>query len=349
MRLYKEGVYSLLLGVLFIWLVSRLEGLFSFFLVVTVLSYALYPMVRWCEGRFSKFTRSMIILFIYITFIILGAAAAFIVIPPIASQMKELTSKLPEYAQTLKTMLLDFLSKYQAAHPGATWANTIMEQVQSAYSQAASLGLSIVGVFLTSAMEGLIYMLLLPLIVYYVLLEHSSIKKGFLLLFPSGYRPCINEFLNGANKILERFIRGYIVLAAVTGVIVTLLLSPFIPRYALALGAIAALVKPLPFLGPILGSIPILVVGLATVGPVKAFIALGLYVLTQTLDDFTIAPKIMGNALHLHPLTILIGVMIMHKVLGVWGAFIAAPTLAIAKLGIELIVANLDREATSAA
>lgn len=344
MSLSREAFYCLLLFALITWIISRVEGVFIFLLFATVISYALYPLVRCGEKLFPKVKRHLIILLVYMVMIIIGILGAIVIIPPVATQMKELTNRLPEYAATIRSMIMDFLTKYQAEHPGSTWVDTVIDQIQSAYSQAASIGLSAIGIFLSQAMEGLIYLILLPLVIFYVILEHTSIRSGFLAIFPSRYKSLFNEFLNGANHVLESFIRGYILLAIATGVIVTLLLLPFIPSFALALGAIAAIVKPLPFLGPILGSIPILVVGLATVSPVKAFIALGLYILTQTLDDFTIAPKIMGNALHLHPLTILIGVMALHKILGVWGAFIAAPTLAIAKIGIQLAVARLNEE-----
>lgn len=344
MSLSRETFYCFLLFALTTWIISRVEGVFVFLLFVTVISYALYPLVRCGEKLFPKTKRPLIILLVYVIIILIGILGAIVIIPPIAVQMKELTNRLPEYAATIRSMIMDFLTKYQAAHPGATWVDTVVDQIQSAYSQAASVGLSAAGIFLSKAMEGLIYLVLLPLVVFYVILEHASIRLGFLGIIPSRYKSLFHEFLNGANRVLESFIRGYLLLAIATGIIVTLLLLPFIPGFALALGAIAAIVKPLPFLGPILGSIPILVVGLATAGPVKAFIALGLYILTQTLDDFTIAPKIMGNALHLHPLTILIGVLVLHKILGVWGAFIAAPALAIAKIGIQLAVARLNEE-----
>lgn len=342
MPLSKEALYCFLLLALGVWVTSRVEGVFVFLLFATVISYALYPLVKIGEKLCPKLRRPLVILLVYVVILVVGILGALILFPPVALQMKELTSRLPEYASTIRTMIMDFLTKYQAEHPSATWVDTIVEQIQSGYSQAASIGLSLAGIFLSQAMEGLIYLVLLPLVIFYILMEHHSIRSGFLGIFPSRFQSLFNDFLNGANRVLESFIRGYILLAIATGVIVTLLLLPFIPNFALALGAIAALVKPLPFLGPILGSIPIIVVGLATVTPVKAFIALGLYILTQTLDDFTIAPKIMGNALNLHPLTILIGVMVLHKILGVWGAFIAAPTLAIAKLGIQLVVARLN-------
>lgn len=342
MTLSREAVYCLLLFIVSVWIISRIESVFIFILFVMVISYAIYPMVRWCEGKSKGIKRQVIILFIYLTLLMAGIGFAILIVPPIARQMKELTGKLPEYANTLKVTLSEFLARYQTEHPGANWIDTITKQIESAYSQAASIGLTATGIFLSGAMEGLIYLLLLPLVVFYVLIEHSSIKSGFIAIIPLKYRALSLEFLNGANHILEKFIKGYILLSLITGIIVTFLFLPLIPKYALALGFIAALVKPLPFLGPILGSIPILVVGLATAGPLKAFIALSLYVLTQTLDDFTIAPKIMGQALQLHPLTILIGVMILHKIMGVWGAFIAAPTLAVIKLGVQLIVARLN-------
>lgn len=102
-------------------------------------------------------------------------------------------------------------------------------------------------------------------------------------------------------------------------------------KFFLVLGLIAAITELIPFIGPLIGAIPAVIVALL-VSPALAVKVTVFYVVLQSLGAYVLVPKLMGNKLDLHPLTILLALLILGNLIGVWGIFFAAPITAILKV-----------------
>jgi predicted PurR-regulated permease PerM len=102
-------------------------------------------------------------------------------------------------------------------------------------------------------------------------------------------------------------------------------------KFFLVPGLIAGVTELIPIVGPIIGAVPAIIIALL-VSPSLAIAVVVFYLVLQTLGAYILVPKLMGNKLDLHPLTILLGVLILGNLIGVWGIFFAAPIIAILKV-----------------
>jgi predicted PurR-regulated permease PerM len=139
--------------------------------------------------------------------------------------------------------------------------------------------------------------------------------------------------------VWQSFFRGQLTLSLVIGGVTLVVgLAIGLPS-ALALAIIAGVMEAVPTLGPILAAIPAVILALtqgSSVLPVDnvtfAIITLAAYILIQQAENMLIVPRIMGNALELHPMVVLVGVVIGASFAGILGIFLAAPTLATLKV-----------------
>jgi predicted PurR-regulated permease PerM len=88
----------------------------------------------------------------------------------------------------------------------------------------------------------------------------------------------------------------------------------------------------IPYFGPIIGSIPAVIVGLLSGSPIKALFAVIVLIVVQQIDSTLISPKVVGDSVGLHPLFVMLSIIIGGAYFGLWGMLIAVPTAAIIKM-----------------
>ena len=98
--------------------------------------------------------------------------------------------------------------------------------------------------------------------------------------------------------------------------------------YALPLAILAGLLEIIPTLGPILAAVPAVIIAL-TISPGMAIVVVGLYIVIQMLENNILVPKIMQRAVGLNPVIVIIGVVIGANLLGVAGALLSIPFIAL--------------------
>jgi predicted PurR-regulated permease PerM len=122
-------------------------------------------------------------------------------------------------------------------------------------------------------------------------------------------------------------------------------------HWVLVLGITAGLLEVIPNIGPILAVIPA-VFSAAIFGskwiPLSNFsivlIVVGAYILIQQLENVLIVPRVMGNALEIHPVAVILGILILSSRIGFIGALIAAPVIGLLKVVLGFIISKLRGE-----
>jgi predicted PurR-regulated permease PerM len=107
-------------------------------------------------------------------------------------------------------------------------------------------------------------------------------------------------------------------------------LLPHGQQYALLFGAWVAVTEIIPYLGPWLGSIPPTIYGLV-VHPISALWVILLFLAIHQIEGHVVVPNVMGNALRLHPLLVIFGLLTGAEVYGLPGALISLPLLAVGR------------------
>ena len=109
--------------------------------------------------------------------------------------------------------------------------------------------------------------------------------------------------------------------------------------YAGALALIAAIGELVPNLGPIIAGIILVTVGFLT-SPTQGLLALGLAILIQQLENNLIVPRVMSQAVDLHPVVVMVAILAGNELLGIPGALLAVPVVA----SLSVVVTEIQNE-----
>jgi predicted PurR-regulated permease PerM len=154
-----------------------------------------------------------------------------------------------------------------------------------------------------------------------------------------GYQTDMERMAKEFSRIWSAYLRGQVILGVIIFLVVWMGLSVIGVRNALTLGLIAGLLEFVPTVGPIISTIIAMTIAFfqpsntwGLVGWQFALIVLIFMIIVQQVENNALVPRIVGNALDLHPLIVIIGVFMGASVAGILGAILAAPILASLKL-----------------
>lgn len=236
----------------------------------------------------------------------------FPLVPFFASQIQLLFNNFPRY--------INQVTKIFNLHIDTSNIDNVLE------SDINSLGrnaLSVTG----KIFSGVFSILTVFVISFYLMLGRGMLKKQLTALWPEKYQKNILKTIAQIENKIGLWLRGQLILSFIIGfctwIGLTLLGLPF----ALPLALLAGILEIIPTIGPIISAIPAIIVALA-ISPGIAVSVVVFYILLQMLENNILVPKIMERAVGLNPIVIIIGVLIGGKFLGVLGALIAVPLIA---------------------
>ena len=174
---------------------------------------------------------------------------------------------------------------------------------------------------------------LIPVYAFYFLLEKEGIEKkwtDYLPVAKSEFKDELVFVLRSINDYLIAFFRGQVIVALCDGILYTIGFYIVGLPYAFLLGALATVLTMIPFLGAITTCVLALVIAFVQFGDWRhPLLVLAVFAVVQTLEGLVISPKIMGDRVGLHPLSIIIAVMVGTTLLGgLLGGILAIPLTA---------------------
>lgn len=174
---------------------------------------------------------------------------------------------------------------------------------------------------------------LIPVYAFYFLAEKTGIASRWTDYLPvsnSAFKDELVFVLRSINEYLIVFFRGQVLVAVCDGVLYTIGFIAIGLPYAVLLGVLATILTMIPFLGAIITCVAALVIAVAQFGDwLHPALVLAVFAVVQTLEGLVISPKIMGDRVGLHPLTIIIAVMVGTTLLGgILGGLLAIPLTA---------------------
>ena len=208
----------------------------------------------------------------------------------------------------------------------------VIEWLSEAMPQVGRWALAQLG-RVASIAGTLVGLALVPVFTYYFLSEKKAIVESWTKYLPvreSRFKEELVFIIQAINNYLIAFFRGQVVVALCIGTLLTLGFLLVGLNYALLLGLLAGVLNIVPYLGAILTLVP--AVTLAAVefrDWLHPVLVAGIFALVQTLEGFVISPRIMGDRVGLHPLTIMVALMVGTTLLGgILGGILAIPLTA---------------------
>jgi len=183
-------------------------------------------------------------------------------------------------------------------------------------------------------------LLLLPVLVFYLLSDPTRVQDSFLFFVPPARRAAAIRVGRDVGFILEKYIQGQVTLGLIAFFIVAIGLwgldafTVYRMPFWLTLGIWAGLTRLIPIVGPLFGSLPIVLLAVFQSFGLALVLAIILTVL-HIIESKYIMPMVIGFKLRMHPILIILSLLVGLQLLGVVGMFLGPPALAIARLLIE--------------
>lgn len=339
---WQQGLFCFIAGLCIvlplIWVIRVRQALFSVlapFLAALIAAYLLAPLVNFMERR--RISRPVAIAVLYLVFAIVIFLFCVRVAPLFLDDLQELIGQLPSYAADLQRVLYRMEESYRRfSLPPNT--REVVEQNIEAFGDLLAAQMEHLYNFVLSLFGGMIILLLVPILTYFILRDEAAFKRGFLFLFPPGYRRFLTAAAEEINLALGAFIRGTLIVSLA---VATLTYAGFLllrVRFPLVLAIVIGITNIIPIAGPIIGAIPAWLVAFLDT-PLLSLKVILLIVIIQQVECQLIVPVIIGRSAHLHPLVIIFALLLGGKLFGFTGLFLAVPAALVLRiLGKHLLI-----------
>ncbi|MHB1393516.1 MAG: AI-2E family transporter [Clostridia bacterium] len=342
-------------------IMSALSGLLAIlapFFIALVVAYLLHPIVCWIEcnimysKRFSKSKKEnggkhqqlkrtisvlltyllvigILVILLYSTYAMIGGQISKqvdfnAIIDTISSYSEKYNQIFEQLKIRLENSGLSDNLKQQFINTAENANEILGSAVSKSFDQIRRLGSNVVNIVL-----GLI-------IAFYILKDLEYFKQLYRETTKAFMKERKNQklrsLLTDINLIISKFIRGQLLDALIVGILSSIGLSIINLDFAVLIGMTAGIANIIPYFGPIIGSVPAVIVGLLSGSPIKALLAVVVLIVVQQIDGALIAPKVVGNSVGLHPVFVMLSIFIGGAYFGLWGMLIAVPAAAIIKM-----------------
>jgi putative permease len=261
---------------------------------------------------------------VFLAFMVFVILVLFGVLPLASSQLTELVQQLPQMVASGQKSLMrlpelypDLVTGEQMTRMITVMKNEVAQAGQKILSVSAS---SVIG-FITL----LVYLILVPLLVFFFMKDKDVIIDWFLQFFPKD-RGIADQVWVDVDLQIANYVRGKFWEVLIVGSVSVVTFSLFGLNYALLLGVLVGLSVIIPYIGAAVVTLPVLIIAWFQWGWSGAFGGLAAaYLIIQALDGNVLVPLLFSEVVNLHPVAIIVSILVFGGMWGFWGVFFAIP------------------------
>ncbi|MBT9311596.1 AI-2E family transporter [Leptothoe kymatousa] len=325
-----SSVVLLIAAVPMLVLLWQLKSLLLLVMISVVLACSIAPVVDWAEQY--RVPRWLSVILVYLTLIGGLVLLGVLIGPTVFEQLERIIRRVPVALRGLLNEADAWVTAFTDTSSFTT--NELFTQlidVQSlvSWSIKSSQQLLVRSYGVTAGILGGVLSLVLALFVSgYMVADSRTLTKNLTRLLPTPWDEKLLDQMPPMGQRIGGYLRGRFVVSFVLSLATSVGLSLLgLKDLAVGLGAIAGVTNLIPFLGPILGAIPALLVAIPQGGWTFLWVLL-LYVVAQNLETYILDPLLVGSSVGVHPLYQLLAVLGGAQVLGIIGALIVPPWIA---------------------
>lgn len=305
-----------------------------------VIAWLFNPIVKKLnEKGLPRIWGSLIVYTIFLLFIYVFLR---ILIPNLYTQINDLIATLPSILDKFKTFANDFIDQISISGIDLTnFKDNLFNGVGDyLVNFTNSLPTSLISI-LRNLFSGIGTILISLVVGLYMLFDFDSITKHFIKLVPNKNKYEIEVLLTDIGKEVRKTISGTLLVALMVfacdtiGFVIIGLNAP------LLFGVFCGLTDLIPYIGPYIGGAAAVIVGFSQ-GSITGIAVLIVCIIVQLVENYVLQPVIMSKTTHLHPVTIMIGLLVFGHYFGILGMVIATPCIALIKVIFRFIVKKYD-------
>ncbi len=297
-------------------------GLLTPFIVSLIFAYLLIGLSQ----NFIKYGLSEFVSLIlsYVIFLLSGLGFLIWLIPLIFQQTQAFFLEVPVWLNNFRGYIENLVQSNQELISS--------DQISSFFTELVGRLSSISQGILDASISGIqdtvvfsIYLIMIPVLVFFFLFDKERIIKGFLLLLPKK-REMLSDVWIEMDGQLSNYVWGKGIEILIVGFSAALIFGIMGLNYTALLSIIVGISVLIPYVGAFLATIPVIAVALLQFGiGFDFYVIVGLYLLLQALDGNLLVPILFSDAVKLHPVIIMLAVFVFGGIFGFWGAFFSIP------------------------
>lgn len=304
-------------------------------LVGAFLTYLLLPLVDGLERRGVPRNIAALSLILGSTALIIFGV--FKLVPVLYQQMLLIGHLLPDAARVVQQHWLPVIS-HQLADLGVISPDDFSEVFGASHligrltqhAQANIVGIWKTG---TSVAGGIVYLVLLPVLHFFMLKDYPIIAKTAGDLVPRDLQPSVRRLLAVTNRTFRSVLKGQAIVAGILGVLYIIGFNIVGLQSAFLIGMVAGICRIIPYLDVVVGGVLSAIVLLSNFsGWGQVLGVISVFIVVQAVDGALVTPRVLGDRVGIHPLVLLLSVLAFADWFGFWGVLLAVPVSAMIKV-----------------
>jgi putative permease len=325
-----KTAFSLLVIVAAAKFLIAIGDLVKLVVIGALLAYILDPLASFLEAR--GLSRMVSTAVIFLCIIIITTVFIILLLPSITDEIKAIRAGFNNIEAARYISNLEETVKEKFYFLGIENFN-FLEKIRLLM---IDLGNRMLGFFI-NVVSLVTNLLIIPFIMFFLLKDGRKIKKELINLIPNRYFELMLDILHKIDLQLGNYLRGQLLDSLVIGALSIIALWTLDVKYFYIIGIFTGLANMVPFIGPIFGAVPAVLVAVLESGDLrKALYVVLAFVVIQLIDNGVVKPVVVAKAVNMHPLVVLLAVIIGGKFFGILGMILSVPAFGIIKVaGME--------------
>ena len=306
-----------------------------------IIAWLLDPLVKWLQGK--KVPRIFACIIVYLLFLALLFLILALLVPAMGSQIKDFVSGLPALIQDFQHFANELVKNLNHTfnYDFSSVKNSIYQAIeQFGIDMSTKLPNMAIGI-VSSVVSGGVSFFLGLMIGFYMLFDFDKLNRSFISWLPRHWRKGASELCVRLNESLRSYVQGLLLVMSLVFITQSIGLTLSGIKAPLVFAFFCALTDIIPYFGPYIGAIPIVLVGF-TMDPIVGICCVISIIVVQLLENNFYQPLIMGHTMKLHPVTIMLGLLIFQHFFGIIGMIVATPVIAAGKIILTFINEKVD-------
>lgn len=324
----EEVVIFILLLISTLLVVAFWGGILAPVFIAVVLAFLLQGVIGRCKKLGMSHNVSVTVVFL--AFVSICGTFIGVMVPIIWKQAVRFVNDLPRMFSDLQALIQSLAQE----HSTYVSQGAVDEVVNLLASEAATLGQWLLSYSLTSIpslFSLMLYLVLVPLVMFFVLKDQTKIINYMTSWLPKE-RQMMRDISHEMNDQIANYIRGKVIEMIVVGLVTFVVFWFFDLRYSALLALLVGLSVLIPYIGAAGVTVPVVLVAFYQFGTSNEFwYVFVAYLIVQALDGNVLVPLLFSEAVNLHPLAIIIAVLFFGGIWGFWGVFFAIPLATLVK------------------
>ena len=318
----EESLIFSLLILTFLLVLYFFGGLLTPFIISLIFAYLLIGLTK----NLIKYglTELVSLIISYVIFLLSSIGFLIWLIPLIFQQTQAFFIEVPIWLNNFRSFIENLVQSNQEL--------VSSDQISSFFTEFIGRLSSISQGVLDASISGIqdtlvfsIYLIMIPVLVFFFLFDKERIVKGFLMLLPKK-RAMLSEVWIEMDDQLSNYVWGKGVEILIVGFAAAVIFGMMGLNYTALLSIIVGVSVLIPYVGAFLATIPVVIVAFLQFGiGFDLYMIVGLYLLLQALDGYLLVPILFSDAVKLHPVVIMLAVFVFGGIFGFWGAFFSIP------------------------